>query len=255
MEHSHLRPSPATVIAFVALVVSLAGVAYALEANSVRSRHIVNGQVKKADLADGSVIGPKVADGAITAPKIGAGEVGSSQVADGSITPAKIGQIPAVRASSPSESVNNDQILEPGEEPVVFDEEKYDTASMHTAGVPVDDTGSRFVAPRAGVYAIDAGLIFSDPAFAAGEGTFRQLALKPNGDPDTIDIIAASQVVPDADAEVMNVSGTTVLQAGEYVELYAAHDAGGNISTPQSQFGLVGDNRHFFAMTWLGPAS
>jgi len=50
------KPSPAMVIACIALFVALGGVGYAafnLPADSVRSRHIVNGQVKRVDLAPG----------------------------------------------------------------------------------------------------------------------------------------------------------------------------------------------------------
>jgi hypothetical protein len=224
----------------------------AIGANAVGSAEIADGAVGPGEIADGAVGPGEIADGAVGSAEIAAEAVGTGNLADGSVTPAKVGTIPAVRASSPSETFNNDQILQPGEEAVVFDEEAYDTASMHTTFVPIDGTGSRFVAPIDGVYHIDAGLIFSNPA-SGGEGTFRQLALKPNGSPQTIDVIAATQVVPDPDAEVLNVSGTVRLNAGDYVELYAAHDAGGDIITPQSQFGLVGDNRHFFAMTWLAP--
>ena len=48
-------PSPAMLVAIVALVCSLSGVAYAaLKANSVKSRTIKNGQVKPADLSANS---------------------------------------------------------------------------------------------------------------------------------------------------------------------------------------------------------
>src|SRR5262245_32949175 len=50
------KPSPAMVVACVALFVALGGVSYAafnLPDDSVRSRHIVNGQVKPVDLAPG----------------------------------------------------------------------------------------------------------------------------------------------------------------------------------------------------------
>lgn len=52
---AHL-PSPALVVAVVALFVALGGVGYAafkLPKNSVHSRNIVNGQVRKADVSDG----------------------------------------------------------------------------------------------------------------------------------------------------------------------------------------------------------
>jgi hypothetical protein len=44
------RPSPATLIALVALFVSLGSAAYALQTNSVKSKHIKNSQVKPSDI-------------------------------------------------------------------------------------------------------------------------------------------------------------------------------------------------------------
>ncbi|HEV2874432.1 MAG TPA: hypothetical protein VGW14_04725 [Thermoleophilaceae bacterium] len=63
------QPTPAFVVAIVALVVSMSGTAVAVTAlapNSVKSKHIVNGQVKAKDLAADSVRGPKVQDGSLT---------------------------------------------------------------------------------------------------------------------------------------------------------------------------------------------
>jgi hypothetical protein len=53
----------ADVTATVALIVALGGTAYA--ANTVRSRDIVDGQVKRADLARGAVSSSKVQDGGL----------------------------------------------------------------------------------------------------------------------------------------------------------------------------------------------
>jgi hypothetical protein len=53
------RLTYANVMATAAVIIALTGgayVAFALERNSVRSRHIVNGQVKTRDLADGAKI-------------------------------------------------------------------------------------------------------------------------------------------------------------------------------------------------------
>jgi hypothetical protein len=58
----------ANVMATLAVFLVLGGGAYAafhLPNNSVRSKHIVNGQVKKADLAASSVVGAKVRDGSL----------------------------------------------------------------------------------------------------------------------------------------------------------------------------------------------
>lgn len=79
MSRSLLRrlvPSPAMLVALLALVVALGGTSYAavtLAKNSVRSAHIVNGQVKAADLAAGSVTTAKVKDGSLSATDFAAG--------------------------------------------------------------------------------------------------------------------------------------------------------------------------------------
>jgi hypothetical protein len=49
------KPSPAMLVALVALFVALGGSSYAaitLSKNSVRSKHIKNAQVKRADIAE-----------------------------------------------------------------------------------------------------------------------------------------------------------------------------------------------------------
>jgi hypothetical protein len=163
------------------------------------------------------------------------------------------GPTPAVRAQSPSETFNNDQILQPGGggEPVVFDEELYDTMDMHTSGVPGDGTGSQFRAPIAGVYAITAGLIFNEPNSGGAVGTSRQLFVRTVG--PNAGYLGGVQVPPRATgATVLNVSATAFLAAGAAVELVAQHDAATDIVTPISQFGTFGDGRHFFSMTWVG---
>jgi hypothetical protein len=90
------NPSPALVISFLALFVALSGSALALQANSIRSKHIVDGQVRTADLrktavkaralVPDSVTAGKLASGSVTAAKLAPGSVGSAHVADGSLT-------------------------------------------------------------------------------------------------------------------------------------------------------------------------
>ena len=68
----------ANVVALLALFIVLGGGAYAafhLPKNSVRSKNIVNGEVKKADLAGG----------AVTRRKLGANSVTGGKVSDGSL--------------------------------------------------------------------------------------------------------------------------------------------------------------------------
>jgi len=63
------QPTPAFVLALIALLVAMSGTAVAVTAlapNSVKSKHIVNGHVKVQDLAADSVRGPKVLDDSLT---------------------------------------------------------------------------------------------------------------------------------------------------------------------------------------------
>ena len=70
------KPSPAMVVACISLFIALSGVGYAaftLPDNSVRSRHIVNGQVMRVDLAGGAVNSAKVANGSLLPGDLAAG--------------------------------------------------------------------------------------------------------------------------------------------------------------------------------------
>jgi hypothetical protein len=66
----HLRPSPALVVAVIALFVALSGIGYAalkLAPNSVKTKSIKNGAVTEAKIANGAVSTPKFS-GSATAP-------------------------------------------------------------------------------------------------------------------------------------------------------------------------------------------
>ena len=67
-------PSPAMVIATVALFVALGGGAYASVAlNQVKSVHIKNGEVKNADLATAAVTSLKIANNSVNSGKVANG--------------------------------------------------------------------------------------------------------------------------------------------------------------------------------------
>jgi hypothetical protein len=127
---SKFRPSPALVIACVALFAALTGSAIAagVGKNTVRSPQIVDGTIRTVDLRDNAVAAGKIAPDAVdtteiaengvessdvapdslTAQDLGAASVTSSEVADQSLTDADLGpnsvgsselQAGAVRAS------------------------------------------------------------------------------------------------------------------------------------------------------------
>jgi hypothetical protein len=193
---------------YIALFLALSASAYAagLAPDSVKSKHIKDGQVKADDLA----------------------------------------VIPAVRAGRPAEAEGTDQTLNTGDVPeaLQFDSDVYDTANMHTGGT-YDLEQSKFFAPRAGLYEVSAGVIFSDPP--DGFGVKRQLYLAKNNNE-----YIAGEIVPPQNpgATVMNVSGVTSLEEGDFVQAFVSHDALLNLTTP-----LAGDGRNFLSMTWLGRAS
>jgi hypothetical protein len=97
---AHVRSN---LVGYTALFVALTGTAWAVAPlagrNTVNSAAIINGQVKRVDLAANAVAGGKVADGGLTAADLAPGSVGASEVADGSLTGAEIdeaalGQVP-----------------------------------------------------------------------------------------------------------------------------------------------------------------
>ncbi len=106
-------PSPAMVVATVALFIALGGAGYAavsIPRNSVGTNEIKNfavtplkiqpGAIKTKKLrdnsvttlkiADAAVTTPKIADAAVTTPKIADGAVNSAKVLDGSLVPADV---------------------------------------------------------------------------------------------------------------------------------------------------------------------
>jgi hypothetical protein len=72
------RPSPAILVALLALFIALGGGAYAaivLPKNSVKSKHIVNGQVKRADIAKNAVNSRRIADASLLAEDFKPGQL------------------------------------------------------------------------------------------------------------------------------------------------------------------------------------
>jgi hypothetical protein len=84
-------------IALLALFIALAGTAWALERNTVKSKHIVNGQVKEADLATDSVTDAELADGAVPENQLILGQPSSAlspgTVALGQLVAPDVGQV------------------------------------------------------------------------------------------------------------------------------------------------------------------
>jgi hypothetical protein len=79
------KPSPAMVVACLALFIALGGTSFAavaLTRNSVLSKHIKNGQVKRADLGADAVNSSKVAAGSLLAGDFAAGQLPRGEKGD-----------------------------------------------------------------------------------------------------------------------------------------------------------------------------
>lgn len=92
---SSALPSPAMLVALLALFVALGGSAYAVKAanapaNSVVTKSIKKGAVTRLKLADGAVGANQLLAGAVGGPQIANGGVGTAQLADGAVTAAKL---------------------------------------------------------------------------------------------------------------------------------------------------------------------
>lgn len=86
-----LRPSPAMVVACVALFVALAGTAFSVGSkvpgkNGVKSSDIAPKAVKTGDLGDGAVTSAKLGDGAVTNGKLAADAVTGEKVAPNALS-------------------------------------------------------------------------------------------------------------------------------------------------------------------------
>jgi hypothetical protein len=86
------RPSPALIVALIALVVATAGTTYAVS--------VPKKSVGPKQLRAGAVKTPKLATGAVTGAKIGPGAVSVGQLGPGAVTAAKLGPTVA-RFSAP----------------------------------------------------------------------------------------------------------------------------------------------------------
>jgi hypothetical protein len=97
-----LRPSPAMVVAFIALFVALAGTAWSVGSrvpgkNGVKSSDIAPKAVKTSDLANSAVTGKKVGADALTGADIDYGShivfASNSEGADGALAQCPAGEI------------------------------------------------------------------------------------------------------------------------------------------------------------------
>ena len=219
MKVTRKLPSPAIVIAVVALMVALGGSAYAVA----------------------TINGASIIDRTISVKNLKKQAVGTSELRDKSVSTGKIGTVPSVRVSTTgAQSIANGP-SGPGNQTLVFDKERWDTNSMHSNTTNT----SRLVAKVAGLYEIDATIIWDTNVAGgrflglqlthAGSSSFIAVASNPNTDGGFVE-------------DDQSVSTTFALKKGDYVEAVVYQDSGGSLNLQQ-----IPATSPEFGMTWLGP--
>lgn len=119
---SSFAPSPALVVAVLALVAAVVGTAIAGPNASDRAiskskvKKIANKQIDKrlplgsAALADGAVTSSKLADGGVTSGKLADGGVTSPKLADGGVTSSKLAAAAVTAAKIANDAVGTNQV-------------------------------------------------------------------------------------------------------------------------------------------------
>ena len=85
-----MKVSPATVLAGLAVFVSLGGVSYGVATGSINSREIQNGTVQSRDVRDGALKGRDIANGTLRSRDVEDGVLSGVDVRDGSLAGADL---------------------------------------------------------------------------------------------------------------------------------------------------------------------
>jgi hypothetical protein len=275
---SRLRPSPAMVVACIALSVALGGTSVAaiqaLPRNSVGAKQLKRNAVTGPKIKANAVTGAKVAANTLTGADINEsrlGKVPAAAAADvagtaaptgaaggdlagtypaptigaGKVTPAKFGTIPQARVEKTvAQSIpSNIAVFNT----LTWEGEVYDTAGLFDPAAP-----DRLTAPIAGVYAIDGGVRWSANALGTrfagiciNQPTVGACGLTNN--------VAVSQYATNDDPGVgtlrltqQSVSTQLKLAAGDVVQVVVTQNSGGALN-------VDGFPVTHLAMTWVGP--
>jgi hypothetical protein len=208
------RPSPALVVALIALVLSMSGTA-------VAASKLVNGDklIKKQTLS-----GNRLRNQTLTGKQLASGAVGT----------AKVGALPGARVrNSTNESIPTNNSV-----PLTFDTEDFDVGDVHSTAANT----SRLTAPVAGKY-----LIVASARWADNTTGHRTLTIKVDGGTQ-IALDAVSAYSSTGFALAQTVETVYHLAAGQYVEVWAWQNSG-DVLDVQS----LPECTPVLSMSWIAP--
>jgi hypothetical protein len=251
--HDWLRSN---VIGLVAIFIALSGTAVATQVASKDGKAtIAKAKVKRGPRGPAGPpgpAGPQGPQGPATGPASGdlTGNFPNPTIAPGAVTPDKLGVIPAVRAVDPWDSngpgacktfmlIPNNTVT-----PLTWHVVSFDTAGMHADGADCGDpSDSQLTAPRAGVYLISVGVLWSQNT----TGT-RYLGVNVNGVGRAADERQANGGAG-AGSSLQSVTTAVALNPGDVITSEVNQTSGAPLI-------LVGDDaRSFFSAVWIGPVS
>jgi hypothetical protein len=137
-------------MATVAVFIAFGGSAYALANNSVKSRHIDDGEVKTPDLDDSAVTGAKINEGAVKSGDVGDGELTGDDLADGVVDANALAPLPSARLELPRDASDCGSELSIPSGTAVEIPWLSSTEGGGVAAIPA--CGTDFIAPIPGFY-------------------------------------------------------------------------------------------------------
>lgn len=216
-----ITPSPALVIACLALFISLGAGASAinksakLPANSVGSEQLKPNSVKDSETAPGSIGSKELEGSSVDETKLEDGSVGTAELADNSVNSGKLGDRsvpPSKLAVQPVARVTrtaDQSITGSASVPVSWTSEVFDTQAMHSNTV----NNTRLTAPIDGIYDVSANVDWA----AHNDVGPRVITLVKNGSTGIAG--KGGNPISPTSTYAQDVSATVSMQQGDYVEV------------------------------------